>query len=461
MRKLDRPALIALLIGALALALCLSFWPGIMIWDSSAQYGESLSGVYDDWHPPLMAWIWRLLVPLMPGPGPMLLLQLSLYGAALGGLAWRAWVRGDGRQACWLAATALFPPTLFLMTMVIKDALMAAMLLAAFALLAHFRDTGNRLSRVSGVALVVIASCLRFNAFLAGVPLLLMAIPLQRIASRRARALVLTAAALLLLLAMPVANRLLRAKPSGVQLSLVIFDLAGIAAQSGSDAFPPLPVKDPVAVIRGCYSPEAWDPFSWWVDTLCPAHFGMIRHAFDAQRINPEFFWIRAILAHPIAYAQHRLAHWNIDSLFLVRQVPQYWIVSASDPNIWNYHVQPNRFNRAVIAATWIVTATPLGWPCWWMALAFGVMLLARGKFQIFALASSALLYGFGYGAFGVAAELRYYFWTILAASVAAVMFAGYWRQLPVARRPDRLHRALAVTPLLLVTLLGFAWRWL
>lgn len=461
MGKLNRPALAALLIGALGLALGLSFWPGIMTWDSSAQYAESLSGAFDDWHPPLMAWIWRLFVPLTPGPAPMLILQLGVYGAGLGALAWRAWARGHGRQAMLLAATALFPPTLLLLGMIIKDSLMAALLLAAFALLAHFRDTGNRLSRVGGVVLVVIASCLRFNAFLAGVPLLLMAVPLRRITSRGARALVLTAATLLLLLAMPVANRLLRAQNSGVQLSLVIFDLGGITAHSGVDAFPPLPVKNPVAINRGCYDPEAWDPYSWWVDQLCPIHFGMIRHAFDARRINPDVFWVKAILAHPIAYAAHRLAHWNIDSAFLVKQATEYWIVSASDPNVWNYQVVPNSFNRAVIAAAWIVNATPLGWPCWWMALSFALVILSRGRFQIFALASSALLYGLGYGVFGVASALRYYCWTMMATLVATALFASYWRHLPADRRPGRLQQIAAWAPLLLVTLLGLGWRWL
>src|ERR1700722_18650475 len=105
-------AIAAILAWAAGLALSLSFWPGIMIWDSGRQYLQALSGHFDDWHPPLMEWIWRLFVSLMPGPGPMLVLQLGLYGAALGFLAYRSWQRGNKHEAGWLAATGLLPPTL-------------------------------------------------------------------------------------------------------------------------------------------------------------------------------------------------------------------------------------------------------------------------------------------------------------------------------------------------------------
>src|SRR5262249_37632927 len=147
---------------ASGLALCLSFWPGIMVWDSGRQYGQALSGHFDDWHPPLMEWIWRFFIPLIPCPAPMLILQLVLYGAALACLASRSWQRGKRSQATWLAATCLFPPVVLVMATIIKDALMAATLLAAFVFLLRHYETGGRLSRVIGIVLIVVASCLRF-----------------------------------------------------------------------------------------------------------------------------------------------------------------------------------------------------------------------------------------------------------------------------------------------------------
>ena len=59
------------------------YWPGVMIDDARWQYQQAVDNAYEDWHPPLMAWIWRRLMLLQPGPAPMLVVQLSLYWAGL------------------------------------------------------------------------------------------------------------------------------------------------------------------------------------------------------------------------------------------------------------------------------------------------------------------------------------------------------------------------------------------
>jgi hypothetical protein len=435
-----------------------------MAWDSGRQYSQALSGHFDDWHPALMEWIWRLFIPLLPGPAPMLALQLGIYGAALGVIAYRSWQRGHKTQAIWLAATGLFPPTLLLMATVTKDSLMAATLLAAFALLARFSDRGRRLTCVLGVALILVASCLRYNAFLAGLPLLLMAMPVRWSRHRGKVALFTAGAAAALLLVMPAANRVLRAERSGVELSLIIFDLGGITARGGGNAFPHMAVGNPIAVNRGCYFAERWDNYSWWVDPECPIRFATVRAAFTREHINPEVFWARAIFAHPLPYLVHRLDHWNIASQFLVRKTSERWITSASDPNEWGFHVVPNAANRLVSAAVRTVNSTPFGWPCWWLALSFGLVVVARRlphSRQMLALAGSALLYELGYGVFSVAAELRYHCWPMIATLIAAVMLAGQWRQTPVTLRPGRAHLVLAIAPSVLIAISGLGWRWL
>ena len=454
-------AIAAILAWAAGLALSLSFWPGIMIWDSGRQYLQALSGHFDDWHPPLMEWIWRLFLPLMPGPGPMLVLQLGLYAAALGFLAYRSRRRGRQAEAAWLAATALFPPTLLVMATITKDSLMAAILLAVFALLVRFSETASRPARLIAVVLILVASCLRFNAFLAGLPLLALAMPARWTGHRGRIAVFLAGAAVAMLLAMPAANRLLRAEHSGVELSLVIFDLGGITAHGGGNAFPPMAVANPIAVNQSCYTAERWDSYSWWVDPVCPIRFETVRAAFTRQHINPEFFWAEAILAHPLAYLSHRLEYWNIAEQFLVRQTTARWITSASDPNPWGFHVAPNAANRLVSAAVWAVNATPFGWPCWWLALSLGLVMLARHSRLVLALAGSALLYELGNAALSVASELRYHCWPMVATLIAAVLFVGQWREIPVAERPGKAQQALAAAPMLLTAVLGLGWRWL
>src|SRR5260221_11569539 len=99
-------AIIALGFGLVAYA----YWPGVMIDDARWQYQQAVDNAYEDWHPPLMAWVWRRLAFMVPGPAPMLLLQLLLYWAGIALIAWWAYRRGSGRSPAALASAAPIPP---------------------------------------------------------------------------------------------------------------------------------------------------------------------------------------------------------------------------------------------------------------------------------------------------------------------------------------------------------------
>ncbi|MDO7843061.1 hypothetical protein [Sphingomonas immobilis] len=428
-----------LLLAAAAIQLA-AYWPGIVYWDAVRQYGQALSGDFDDWHPPVMGWVWRRFASVWLGPAPMLLLQLGLYWAGFALLVARA---GRSRLALAIALCALLPFSLATMGSVLKDCLMAGALLSAAGLLAWGRG------RWLAVALLLFAATLRFNALFAALPLLVVALPPAWRAMRLRFAGCVIAATIVLGLAMPLANRAIGAKPSGVALSLVIFDLGGITEHSGVDAFPPLPIANPVAVNHACYAPVRWDRYAWWVDEPCPIQFAAIRDAFAARHESPYLFWLRAIAAHPLAYAEHRLAHTNVNLRFLVRDEIERPVQPQSAPNPWGYAISKNGFEPAIDAAAVWSAGTPLGWPICWLALALGALLLhAKGIAQ--ALAISALLYGGTYLIFSVAPDLRYHLWTMIAAALAFVMAAA-------SASPRRI--ALALLPALAVATLAASAR--
>ncbi|WP_242122839.1 hypothetical protein [Sphingobium sp. Sx8-8] len=438
MRMMRPVHVLAFLPLVAAILLSLSYWPGLVTYDSVRQYDQALSGAFDDWHPPMMEAIWRLILPFWPGPAPMLLLQLGLYAGGMAGLIVWALRRNRPGVAFGLGLCALLPLSAALMGEVLKDCLMAGALMAATALILLSLENRNRIARIAAALLVFFAATLRFNAFLAGVPILLLAAGPVLLASRLRMTVNAVAMALLLLLAMPLANRAIGAESSDVNLSLVIFDLAGITEYSGQDAFPPLNVRQPIQVVRSCYTPVKWDSFSWWVDPLCPLNFEQVRRAFHASHVSAMPFWVGQIIRHPVAYARHRLAHWNINARFLVHDEVERPLQRESAPNDWNFHVTENAgldfADRAAVKSA----DTPLGWPCVWMALAFGLMLAARRMASariIWMLAGSALFYGLGYAVFSVASELRYYLWTMMAASMATVVTLGDLPALPHAQR--------------------------
>ena len=91
-RSSPLPLVLTLIAGMGGLFLTLAaFWPGLMTWDSVRQYDQALSGEFDDWHPPAMEWLWRLLVPIHQGPLLMFLLQVALLWVGVALLAFWAW----------------------------------------------------------------------------------------------------------------------------------------------------------------------------------------------------------------------------------------------------------------------------------------------------------------------------------------------------------------------------------
>ncbi len=423
-----------------------------MSWDPVRQYGEALSGDITDWHPPMMQWVWRGLLRLHAGPAPMMLLELVLYWGGLTLFAATMWRRNRPRLAWWLLACGLFPLGLVLTGTILKDSLMAGALVAATSILVARGRRRRAATTTVAVLFLFFAAALRFNAFTACLPLLVALLPQ---AWRRtwprlgASCLVATAA---LMLSMPVVNWLIGATRSGVQLSLVIFDLGGITKYSGINVFPPeLKVADAVRVNHGCYTPVKWDSYSDWVDPECPLGFS----AWNDLPVSPHPYasWLRAVLAHPFAYARHRLVHFAINTrLVPVADTVERPVPAASAPNVWGFHVTDNPGLRLLDTLAVTMAHTPLGWPIVWIALALGAVIVGRGgpnASLIVPLALSSLLYGTGYLAFSVAAELRYHLWTGLAALLATVLVAGDGRAIPVRRL------CFAYAPTVLVVLAG------
>jgi hypothetical protein len=436
---------VAFIIAGLGLAvISYGYWPGIMIDDARWQYQQVVDNAYEDWHPPLMAWIWRRLVSLQPGPAPMLILQLLLYWAGFVLIAWWAYRRGHPRLAVALACAGWLPAPLALSGTVTKDALMAGFLLCATGMLL-WRDLVRlprpRIALTFGTLLtLVVASAIRLNAVFACLPLALVALPRSFTRTKFRFVVTSLAAAATFLATGPVFAALLHAEKTDVELSLMIFDLGGITEHSGVSQFPDMGVRDPVAVNHRCYDPVEWDSYSDWAKRRCPLGFNRLQALIDDEDISARKLWLHAIISHPVAYAEHRLAHFNQSSWFLVPEGPDFTAWTQSVPNPWNFRVQQNGVLATISGIADAAAGTPLGWPIFWISLALGAFVLgvatgARG--EVLAIAASAFCYGAGYLLVGVATGIRYYFWAMSGAAVAALLVAGeLWFRRSRIRRP-------------------------
>lgn len=442
--NLPYAAIVIAIVALGAVCLAYAYWPGVMIDDARWQYQQAVDNKYEDWHPPLMAWIWRRLMFVQQGPGPMFDLQLGLYWSGIVLLASCALKRGRPRLGVALASVGLIPAPFALTGTVTKDALMAGALGCSAGLIVWQRFAhDSRPARVGlafGIILTLLfAAALRLNAFLACVPLAVAALPSSFRATKLRMAGVTICAGIALLLVGPLANALLKAEKTGVELSLIIFDLGGITEHSGKSQFPDLQVTDPVAVNHRCYDPYQWDSYSDWAKTPCPLGFATFQQAVDDKDLHPVRIWVRAILTHPLAYAEHRLSHFNRSTWFLVPRGPKGTAWTQSVPNPWGFRVRDNAVLRTVNAVTESTGITPLGWPVFWIAVGGAALIIgwaARASAQAMAITASATFYGLGFLFVGVATGMRYYTWTITGAAVGTLLIAA-----DIMRRERRVPR--------------------
>jgi hypothetical protein len=442
--KSKRHLAIMLVIAALGMAvIAAAYWPGIMIDDARWQYQQSVDNAYEDWHPVLMAWIWHYLMAIEPGPAPMFLLQLLLYWTGIASIAAWLWSQGMPRFGIAAACAGWLPAPFALLGSVTKDALMAGTLGCAVGFLLWSKTAGSRSSRMAFAtatfAALFLAAALRVNAFLACVPLALAALPSGFSRTLPRAALTVVASATIFFGTPGLIAAALHAEDTDSKLSLIIFDLGGITENSGVSQFPDFNVPNPVAANHHCYDPTEWDSYSTWAHRPCPLGFDRFQALVDQGDVDVRMIWLRSILSHPLAYAEHRLAHFNLSTWFLVPEGPDFTAWTESVPNPWNFQVTQNPLLSAVDAVTNAFAETPLGWPSFWIALALAILVgcrLGRLRGEATAVAASAFFYGAGYLVFGVATGMRYYVWTITGAAIAAILAAA-----ELSRRSQRLNR--------------------
>lgn len=418
--------LLLLVVALFALNVFLHY-PGTMSYDSYYQYEEAVTGYFTDWHPPVMAWLWSLLRLIGEGPAPFLVLHLTLYWTGFGLLADALRRGGHPRLALLMALAGAFPPFLYINANVIKDVGMVSSWLAAVGLIYWFRVQGRRMPVAAALivaTLIVYGTLVRSNALFALGPLLLYAMaPMRWLRSVR----LIVAAMVIAVLAIPVTQevnrRLFDPEPMYAAHSLFLFDLVGIAAYEQDPSLVAPRASLSVEDLKACYTPYWWDSFSPW--GRCGSHVDRT----DGSRTGPGkglvTQWMKTIVEHPLAYVVHRLKHFNSSVLFAVplkhnRLAPEFRMDDPAHP--------PKEVTTERDIELDLLRKNPFVWPVTW--LVWGAFLLAFAGRQppsastllVRVLTVSALGYSCAYLIIGVATDLRYHYWSLIAVLVATLL---------------------------------------
>jgi hypothetical protein len=449
-------AAIALVCACLCALQIYVFRWGVITPDTVVQYGQALAGVYDDWHPPVTAWLWRQLLIFHRGSAPFLILDSLLYWGGFAAIAEQL-RRRRSLTAAWLVILlAALPIGFGQIGAILKDSLMAALLVAAAALILWREHTGGRvrlLLAITALPLIVIASATRFNAAFAAAPLLLLLVPRSWLRSSPRVGLALGGAALLLATTGWLINGVaLKPHRSSPIFSLVNFDLAGIVAYGGGNAYPSLSAADAARFTAHCYEPRQ---FGARDNAGCARPEDSLAEYANRHHVGAIGIWLDAVIHAPLPYILHRLGHLNWNWRLLVTEIPNDAVFVMSQPNDLGLHFTKTRLAVAFGIAGKAMAWSPLGRPASWLCIAIGLLIVAPNlpsRNYINAIAASALLYGCAYAAVSVAPDLRYNFWTMLAVMIGLAVALGDGRRaLAVIGRRRLIY---AIAPLIAVSAL-------
>ena len=405
-------------------------YPGYMSTDSVDQIQQARGEPFDDWHPPMMAFLWRYLDRIIAGPILMVVLQGAAFLFGLDAILRRLM----SPRAAAVAASAIFlsPPVLVVMAVVWKDSQMAGFLVAGVPCLLSER----RRWTVVGCLFLFLASGQRFNAPAATLPIvvLLFAWPgtagLRRYAIAGGVWIAITAAAF-------GANAAITQRHGYAwHGSVALFDIVGMVtyAPTMSDdevrtklaGISIVPTEHLQGRMRAVYNPRAWYFLAYTESmVLAPPQDAMQRAAVTAA-------WRRMLMSYPRAYFDHRLKVFN-ELLGLGDKKPRaVWDRFTETEPQWlivKHRAQHSRYQAQWVACLRKVESGLLFRAWAYALLAFALLPLCRRQRLAFALLGSGLVCELSLFVSAPSADYRYSHWMISCTIVAAVMiFIARWR---------------------------------
>jgi hypothetical protein len=412
------------------------FYPGVMTYDAWYVHSDSMRGNFGDWQSPVQTLLWAAIDPIAPGAASMFLLIATLYWLGFAVLSFAIVSRSYG-TALAMSLVAFTPPAFVFVGIIWRDVLFAStwILAAALAFVAAERQGRARYAmQVLAMGLLAFGLLLRINALFAAPILAAYIIWPTRFELRRTALLYVPAVIAFYALIPAVFYGMLNAKRQNALHSVFVFDLGGITHFTKQNQFPVAwPADQEKQLIESCYQPAAWD-YYWTMG--CP--FVMARLEHDKLFGSPTLVaaWRQAVLAHPVAYLQHRLTAMG---QFLLGNNQTIWTVDIEHPDRMVF--ADNAWFVALKGVSDVLKPTPLFRAVTWLALCTALCALAWlrrdtpvGAF-VMGVSGSAVVYVATYVPFGVAADFRYAYFAVLAGLTSAVLLAPRMLSIPQESR--------------------------
>lgn len=419
-------------------------YPGLMTQDSFDHLLEARSGKYTDYHPPAISLLWKFIDYVVAGPLGMLVLQSATFLVGLYAVLRRTLAP---KPAAWAAGLLfVFPPVLLPFAVIWKDNVMAGFtMLGIAAMLAE-----RRWIRIAGLLALGAATAVRYNAFGATFPIVLLMFEwraglhwLKRYTIAFAAWLAITFGAFAL------NDAITDYKMHPWQSSLALYDIVGTLAHLDED-IPDAELRETFegtqlltkenihAQIRKLYTPRDFLPIiNHATESMWAVPIWGYEPAPEAQRDAIGRAFVDVITAHPVAYAKHRLDV-MAEVLALTSERPAAVIIkreyrrtdladAVGATKSWS------KLQRLMTTfMTWLYKVTPIFVP--WVYLVISLLLLpmARRNRAVFATIASGLVFESSLLFLAASPDYRYSHWMVVCTLVAVIELTAR-RMRPVA----------------------------
>lgn len=436
----QRPGLFGLAVFAIGLVVTIAvYFPGIMTADTWYVYNDISAPNAGDWQSPVMVVTWGFLQRFLPGspPGPMFLLIATLYWAAFAVLA-TAFARRSPLAAVLTVVAALSPPAFLMAGVIWRDVLMSvAWLLAASLALSAAplpRSPGRFALQGLGLCLVAFGLLMRPNALFAAPVLAAYVIWPSAFSLKRWLLAYVPGVLVFFAVIQIMFYVVLDARRQNLIHSVFVFDIGGMSALTGENLFPGnWSPGESIFIADGCYQPAYWDTY-WWMDPCSWVMDRLDSETADHKKLfgTPELqsYWLKTVLAHPVAYLHHRFLHFTSFLTFRDQQTIEYDTVDAAD--------KPGPRNPAFSALRALHDAwqrTFIFLPGFWLLFAVAAAALAwrerasPGGTYVLGVTLAALAYLGTFFFLGVASAYRYAYWPVLADLTSIAALAAAFRR--------------------------------
>lgn len=428
------------------------FYPGYLSNDSVDQLTQGRENNYNDWHPPLMSWLWGRIDQVVPGPFGMLVFHNLLFWGGLElfiNSAAPNWSRY--LKFVLVLLVGFYPPIFMLLSTIWKDVGMTAAFLFGTALLSYAQERKSGLALFAALIAIWYGLSIRINGIIAAIPLIFFAAVIfhdlgyfatwkhpNKTLQILISGIVLTG--MMFFTTKVIEKGFIKVSPTYPIQQVLIHDLVGISLRTQEVFLPDyllLPEPPTLRELRRIYTPGT-------VNHLFFGDDGGLRLQFTNSRSlisNLVSTWENVVLDHPKAYLFHR-------SRIFYRQ---YWLEGSrvchpyqdgTTPNALGIQSSQTALTRNLFARMDSIQTTFLyrGWIYLLITFllvlyGYGYALFNRMKFplstMILALSTSGLLFGVAYFFISPACDFRFNFWVMISA-ILSLIATAYFKTQPI-----------------------------